>query len=130
MHASFVRPQCDEVLYDVDQSQTVWPARSYWAVLAEKYNVTFQGQTITEATLLHHAEEALKSESSEEASEFEVVPCLPDDVNDDAQQRSLDSQVSSRIEEYLMNNFARVEIYFQSKVAPNISSEYYNNNSI
>lgn len=58
----------------MDQSHTVWPSRSYWPNLAEKYNVSFHGTTVTEKKVLEHAEEALQSEDGLQAiADYEQV---------------------------------------------------------
>lgn len=68
---SICGPSCQEVLFQVDQSQAVWPSSSLWSVLAHKYGVVFANQTITEEKVLSFLKEGLASE--DEANEYQQV---------------------------------------------------------
>ena len=48
------RPSCEETRFETHVNGLTWPSQYYWAHLAEKYNVTFQGNVIESKKVVDH----------------------------------------------------------------------------
>ena len=72
----YCRPQCNETKYGVTVSSSQWPSNYNWPYVAAKYNVSYNGSTITLDRVIAAMEHLNTLDKLAESAELSVLTSI------------------------------------------------------